>query len=44
VRIQGAEVRNDGSFDPQRPYTLPTSGKEVSAYVAPVSAALIIAG
>ena len=42
VRIQGAEIRNDGSFAPQRPYTLPTSGREVSAYVAPLSAALII--
>jgi hypothetical protein len=44
VRLQDAEVHNDGSFSPKRPYTLTTSGNEVSAYVEPLGAVLIVTG
>jgi hypothetical protein len=43
VQIQGAAVAANGNFAPQSPYQLPVSGGQLSSYVGPRTAALIVA-
>lgn len=41
VTIQGSGIETDGTFTPQAPYSLVTSGQSVSGYVPAASAALV---